>query len=129
MAADNDKLAFSTDWDIDQTFTEGEITIVAAAGSGYAGPGTGTPGRTSTSIAHGKSFKPRAKVRYQVSGGSYWHKPGASIFNQSTPLFNDLSGVQVAWMTDATNLTITVINGNNSGKTVTVRYRMLVDEI
>lgn len=126
MPVNNDALAFSSNWKIDQVFQEKPETATVPAGSGFAGINTGTCGRLNIDIPHSKGRPVFCLLRYRVAGKSAWFQEGNGVINGSN--YNtQMVGVQGYWVADSTKVRITFINGNNTAQTVEYRYMLIED--
>lgn len=114
MARDDDKLLFSSSWDIDQIYKQGETSVTVPAS---------TTTETTVETFAALSDRPWMDLTFKVSGGSYWHQPGGT----TNPTTDDNSGVATYWKTTTTGAVVGVVNGTGSSRTVTVRYYVFTD--
>lgn len=114
MARDDSKLLFSSEWDIDQFFTQGEQTITV---------GASTTLETTVATFEAMDDQPWMDVSYKIVGGDYWWQPGGL----NTPVVADFEGVAAYWKTTDTTAVVGLVNSATSSKDVLVRYYVYTD--
>ena len=126
--ANNDKLAFDSNWEIDQLFTSGSGSVTIGAGSGWPGFFSGVATRANVDITHTKGRIVMCHLRYRVQGQSTWFIEATPIMTPG-PYLTFMDGVQGTWQADATKVRLIFINSNNVAKTVDYRYELVEDDL
>lgn len=117
MAEDNDKLRFSSNWDIDQIIDSGTSTFTATAGAS-----------SGTLVTHNLGYPPVLFMQYRIDGQGTWHEPSYLNTFIGSPGLNAVE--QVSCHPEITNTACTIhFNNGGSSKTVYVRWWILEDRI
>lgn len=117
MAIDNTKLAYSSEWNIDEILDYQDSSTNVDL-SEALGPG----GASLITINHQQSGVPRTAVQYKPSTQNAWFEPGDNLQNSSSNL------VAMETWVDASTINFYLTNGHGSGVNVEIRYWVLSDD-
>lgn len=111
MSRDDDKLLFSSAWETDQIYEQGETEVTL----------TGSATLDTTVATFNFSERPWMDCEYKVGSGA-WYKPGGT-----TASFDQPQSVAAYWKTTTTSAVVGLVNGTGTSRTVTIRYRIYTD--